>query len=342
MSGEKKYWQINTEKLAKEIKTAAHKATTEEDLKMSVEPLLQNVFTQLGVDVNLVQYEKTATRFKGKADAVYGYVTIEYKVPGKLSGKANAQKVSEQLQRYLSEQAKAVGQQAEDFLEKAVGIALDGEQVLFVRFTKVAVLLQTPVPIEGAQQLLIPEIGAERGFQVLGPFPVSSSSISNLLIFIRASARRPLTAKDLATVFSPACEIARQAVSELYSEVIKAQRRHAPSKVKTFFTEWDRIFGVVYGQELGKAEVSAEETAGLYAIPAGAKLKPLLFAIHTYYAFLMKAIAIELVALQRESSVESFVKGLGAVDDKELLRKLTYLESGADFIDRGIVNFLGG
>jgi len=340
MSAEKEYWQINTDKLAKEIREAAHKATTEEDLKMSVEPLLQNVFTQMGVDVEMVKYEKAATRFKGKADAVYGYVTIEYKVPGKLSGKANAQKVSEQLQRYLSEQAKAVGQQAEDFLEKAVGIALDGEQILFVRFTKVAALLQTPVPIEGAQQLLIPEIGAERGFQVLGPFSVTASSISNLLIFIRASARRPLTAKDLATVFSPTCEIARQAVSELYSEVIRAQRRHAPSKVKTFFTEWDRIFGVVYGEELEKAEVSAEETAGLYAIPAGAKLKPLLFAIHTYYAFLMKAIAIELVALQRESSVESFVKGLGAVDDKELLRKLTYLESGADFIDRGIVNFL--
>ncbi len=340
MSAEKKYWQINTDKLSKEIKDAARKATTEEDLKMSVEPLLQNVFKQMGVDVDIVQYEKAATQFKGKADAVYGYVTIEYKVPGKLSGKANSQKVSEQLQRYLSEQAKAAGHQAEDFLEKAVGIALDGEQILFVRFTKVAALLQTPVPIEGAQQLLIPEIGAERGFQVLGPFPVSSSSVSNLLIFVRASARRPLTAKDLATVFSPTCEIARQAVSELYSEVMRAQRKHAPSKVKTFFTEWDRIFGVVYGQELERAEVSAEETAGLYHIPAGAKLKPLLFAIHTYYAFLMKAIAIELVALQRESSVESFVKGLGAVDDKELLRKLTYLESGGDFIDRGIVNFL--
>lgn len=279
MAAEKKHWQINTGKLAKEITDAARKATTEEDLKMSVEPLLQNVFKQLGVDVDIVQYEKTATRFKGKADAVYGYVTIEYKVPGKVSGKANAQKVSEQLQRYLSEQAKAVGQQAEDFLEKAVGIALDGEHILFVRFTKVAALLQTPVPIEGTQQLFIPEICVERGFQVLGPFPVNASSISNLLIFVRASARRPLTAKDLATVFSPACEIARQTVSELYSGVIRAQRRHAPSKVKTFFTEWDRIFGVVYGQELERAEVSAEDTAGLYQISAGAKLKPLLFAI---------------------------------------------------------------
>jgi hypothetical protein len=98
----------------------------------------------------------------------------------------------------------------------------------------------------------------------MGPYPISVSSISNLLIFVRASTRRPLTAKDLATVFSPACQVTRQAVSELYSEVMRAQRRHTPSRIKTFFTEWDRIFGVVYGQELEKAEQSAEETANLY------------------------------------------------------------------------------
>lgn len=340
MKEEKKYWQVNTEKLARDIKEISHKSRTEEDLKMGVEPLLQNVFKKMGIDVDIVKYEKTATRFRGKADAVYGYLTIEYKLPGKLSKKTEVKKVTEQIQRYLSEQAKAVGQQAEDFLEKAVGIALDGKHILFVRFTKVSAILQMPIPIEKNQAKLFQEIEPAYGFHILGPYPLSVESISNLLIFVRASVRRPLTAKDLATVFSPASAIARQAVSELYSEVIRAQRRHAPSKVKTFFTEWDRIFGVVYGQELEKAEVAAEETAALYHIPAGAKLKPLLFAIHTYYAFLMKAIAIELVALQRESRVESFVKGLGAVDDEELLRKLTYLESGGDFVDRGIVNFL--
>ncbi len=340
MTAEKKYWQINTEKLVRDIREIAGKARTEEDLKMGVEPLLQNVFKQMGIDIDIVQYEKTATSFKGKADAVYGYLTIEYKLPGKLSEKTGVKKVVEQLQRYLIEQATQFGQQKEDFLEKAVGVAMDGKHILFLRFTKAPTILQTPIPIERAQEALFHEVEAGHGFQVSGPYPISAASISNLMIFVRASARRPLTAKDLATVFSPTCEIAQQTVSELYSGVIKAQRRHAPSKVKTFFTEWDRIFGVVYGQELEKAETSVEETAGLYHIPAGAKLKPLLFAIHTFYAFLMKVIAIELVSLQRESSIESFVKGLGAMDDDELFGKLAYLESGADFVDHGIVNFL--
>jgi len=340
MTAEKKYWQINIEKLVKEIKEIAGKSRTEEDLKMGVEPLLQSVFKKMGVDIDIVQYEKTATSFKGKADAVYGYLTIEYKLPGKLSEKTGIEKVSEQLQRYLSEQAEQFRQQKEDFLEKAVGVALDGKHILFIRFTKTPTILQTPIPIRKAQAALFYEVEAGRGFQVLGPYPISVASVSNLLIFVRASARRPLTAKDLATVFSPTCQVTRQAVAELYSEVMRAQRRHTPSRVKAFFTEWDRIFGVVYGQELEKAELSVEETAGLYHIPAGAKLKPLLFAIHTFYAFLMKIIAIELVSLQRESSIESFVKGLGAMDDDELFKKLTYLESGADFVDRGIVNFL--
>ncbi|MBM4141038.1 MAG: hypothetical protein FJ242_06030 [Nitrospira sp.] len=340
MTAEKKYWQINTEKLVKEIKEIAHKARTEEDLKMGVEPLLQNVFKQMGIDIDIVRYEKTATSFRGKADAVYGYLTIEYKLPGKLSKKIDVKKATEQIERYLTEQASQFGQQKEDFLEKAVGVALDGKHIFFVRFTKTPAILQAPIPIEKTQAALFHEVEAGQGFQVLGPYSISVASISNLLIFLRASARRPLTAKDLATVFSPTCQVTRQAVSELYSEVMRAQRRHTPSRVKTFFTEWDRIFGVVYGQDLEKAEKSAEETAALYQMPGGARLKQLLFAIHTFYAFLMKIIAIELVSLQRESSIESFVKGLGAMDDNELFERLSYLESGGDFIDRGIVNFL--
>lgn len=121
---------------------------------------------------------------------------------------------------------------------------------------------------------------------------------------------------------------------------MRAQRLSAPSRVKAFFTEWDRIFGVVYGQELEKAEKTAEETAHLYQMPGGVRLKQLLFAIHTYYAFLMKIIAVELLAMQRESTIVSFVRDLGSLDDDALKERLLRLESGTDFIDRGIENFL--
>jgi type I restriction-modification system DNA methylase subunit len=110
--------------------------------------------------------------------------------------------------------------------------------------------------------------------------------------------------------------------------------------VKAFFTEWDRIFGVVYGQELERAEKAAEETASLYQMPGGVRLKQLLFAIHTYYAFLMKIIAVELLSMQKESTVTSFVRDLGALDDNALKERLSRLESGDEFTDQGIENFL--
>ena len=334
------YWQINTEELAKNIKEIARRAKTEEDLKMGIEPLFKKTLKKMDIDVDIASYEKTSTSFRGRADAVYGYLTIEYKVPGKLSKDTEVKGVIEQLQRYLAEQSVQFGQQKEDFLEKAIGVATDGKQILFLRFSKVPTLLQTPIPIDKKQESLFPEDKIKIGFQILGPYPINKTSISNLLIFARASARRPLTAESLATVFSPTQQIVQQVVSELYSLSMRAQRKQKHSRIKTFFQEWDRIFGVVYGQELEKAEKSAEETAKLYQMPGGVRLKQLLFAIHTFYAFLMKLISIELVSLQDRSTVTSFVKGLIALDDDELKNRLIYLESGADFNNQGIVNFL--
>jgi len=107
----KEPWQINTEKLADEIKEIARRAQTEEDLKMAVEPLLQNAFKKIGVDIESVGYERTSTALKGKrTDAVYGYLLIEYKVPGKLSSKPGIKAVSEQIEHYLAGQAVQVGQ----------------------------------------------------------------------------------------------------------------------------------------------------------------------------------------------------------------------------------------
>lgn len=339
MTAKKEYWQINTARIADEIRSAASDAHTEEDLKMRVEPILRKSFKDIGIDIDIVAYEK-ATVLKAKMDAVYGYLIIEYKVPGKLATAPGQREAKKQLQRYLSEEAIKYRPQEEAFLEKAIGVSIDGHMIMFARYTRASKIVSTPIPIIPDQKELFPEKSAKSGFHFLGPYPITKDSLTNLLVFVRAAARRPLTAKDLSEVFGPEREVARQAVSEIYSAVMRAQRLSAPSRVKAFFTEWDRIFGVVYGQELEKAEKTAEETAHLYQMPGGVRLKQLLFAIHTYYAFLMKIIAVELLAMQRESTIVSFVRDLGSLDDDALKERLLRLESGTDFIDRGIENFL--
>ena len=339
MTAKKEYWQINTTRIADEIRSAATVAHTEEDLKMRVEPILRRSFKDIGIDVDIVAYEK-ATALRAKMDAVYGYLIIEYKAPGKLATALGQRETKKQLQRYLQEEALKHQPQEESFLEKAIGVSIDGQMIMFARYTRTNKVVSTPVPMAPDQRELFPEKIAKIGFHFLGPYPITKDSLTNFLIFVRAAARRPLTAKDLSDVFGPEHEVARQAVSEIYSAVMRAQRLSAPSRVKAFFTEWDKIFGVVYGQELEKAEKTAEETAHLYQMPGAVRLKQLLFAIHTYYAFLMKIIAVELLSMQRESTITSFVRDLGALDDDTLKERLSRLESGADFTDQGIENFL--
>ena len=110
----------------------------------------------------------------------------------------------------------------------------------------------------------------------------------------------------------------------------------------TFFAEWERIFGIVYGEELGKAEKDAPELAALYRAVSGAELKPLFFAVHTYYALLMKFLAVELASLQGGALVGSFVAPLPAMTERQLRRELTNLENGGNFALLGINNFLEG
>jgi hypothetical protein len=333
-------WQIDTGRLAESIQRTVRGARTEEDVKMALEPLLRRAFQEAGIDVNIVQYEKTTAVTSKRMDAVYGYLIIEYKGPGKLSRSPSVKSAKGQLERYLNEEAGRHGEHTEDFLQKAIGVAIDDEKILFARYSKTAKLLIPPVPVETEVLDLFPEIAVQRGFQFQGPYPITSSSLANLLVYVRSAARRPLTAADLAKVFNPETEVARVAVSELYSAAMRGQRRSAFPRVATFYAEWDRIFGVVYGEKLEKAESAAEETARLYGLPIGIRLKPLLFAIHTFYALLMKLIAVELLALQRDLAVTSFVSGVSAETDEVLRERLARLESGEDFRARGIENFL--
>jgi len=94
---DKPVWQIDVERLAQEILSKTRTAQTEEDVKMRVEPLVRRAFQQIGVDVDIVAYEKTTALTAKRMDAVYGYVIIEYKSPSKLASRTAVEKAEKQL-----------------------------------------------------------------------------------------------------------------------------------------------------------------------------------------------------------------------------------------------------
>jgi hypothetical protein len=331
------------ENLAQAICQVAQKAHSEEDLRVGVEQALSATLRALGLKAT-PEYEKTT--LSGSADAVYGHAVIEYKRPGRLVEKGFPSKLAEQIARYLTDQARRAGGRAKqaEALEKMIGIGLDGEQILFLRYSATGRKRESPLPpLPGSQMAFLDIDEYAGGFQMVGPVPMGRESIELLLLYLRSLSRKPLTPEALADDFGPQGDVAPKLVNIFYTAL---QAHHDHPRVATFFAEWERIFGIVYGEELGKAERDAPELAALYRTVGDRKgaplLKPLFFAVHTYYALLMKFLAVELASLQGGALVSSFVAALPAMTEKELRRELTNLENGGTFALLGINNFLEG
>jgi methylase of polypeptide subunit release factors len=80
----------------------------------------------------------------------------------------------------------------------------------------------------------------------------------------------------------------------------------------------------------------------LYGAPLDSDLKPLLFAVHTYFALIMKLLAAELVSLQGGYLLARPIADLPSLPSDDLRRWLRDLEDGGLFARQGVHNFLEG
>jgi hypothetical protein len=336
---------ITSRSLAEAILQVGRTAQTEEDLRIGVEKLLEPALEQLGV-VAHPRYERhirrTILTAPGRADALYGQAVIEYEPPGKLSTQRGLASTRKQLEGYLLGLAGS-GSQREAALRRMAGIGLDGHSIFFLRYRGDRPSTEQQGPKAPLTQLpLLVEEPPKGSFSLIGPYSITEESVGEFLLHLRALRRRPLAADELAKEFGPAGDVAHEIVNALYSRL--AECLTAPGspfpRVETLYDEWKRIFGIVYGQELVKAQRDAHALARLYHVTEFTDLKPLLFAVHTYYALFMKLLAAELLSLQEGALLASVAEQLPALTGELLRSRLEDLEKGTWFEAQGIRNFL--
>lgn len=291
-------------------------AKTEEDLRIGFEKLLDPIKTELNIK-STPQYEKSV--YSGRSDAVHGQVIIEYEAPKSFSSKKNIDHAYEQLVNYLSDEAK------ETKLTQLVGVGFDGEKIFFVQY----------------QDRNGGNIVDKTKFFIRGPYDFNSESARTFLIHLRALSRLPLTAENLAQKFGPRSELAPKAVSA-FANSLKywGDQTH----ILTFFNEWKRLFCIVYGEQFtgGNQEKEAETLSKLYKVGKETDFQELLFSVHTYFAFLMKLIAAELLTLRETSFGSSLTSQLAHISDDKLKQQLEDIENGGIYARKGITNFLEG
>jgi len=280
-------------------------AKTEEDLRIGFEKLLDPIRTELDLK-STPKYEKSV--YSGRSDAVHGQVIIEYEPPRSFSSKRNIEHACEQLVKYLSDEAK------ETKLTQLVGVGFDGKQIFFVQYPSLS---------------------------IRGPYDFNPESARTFLIHLRALSRLPLAAENLAQKFGPQSELAPKVVSAFANAL---EYWGDQTHIRTFFNEWKRLFGIVYGEQFtgGHQVKESEALSRLYKVGPETDFQELLFSVHTYFAFLMKLIAAELLTLREASFGSSFASELAHISDDKLKQQLEDIENGGIYARKGITNFLEG
>lgn len=303
-------------------------AKTEEDLRIGFEKALDPVLSAIGVKTE-PKYERLGHQAKticrGRPDAIHGQVIIEYEAPKAFSSERAVAHAREQLQEYMTAEAQGHKSGSLAALGKLVGVGFDGRQMFFLHYM--------PASVSAARARAAPEFRQE------GPYSFDAESARTFLTHLRALSRLPLTAEHLAQKFGGDSKIAPQTVSA----IADAFQNWAGERVKVFYNEWKRLFGIVYGEQFaGKQAEKARALAKLYGVGKTRDFQELLFAVHTYFALLMKFIAAEILTLNESVLTTSFSRQLTHASKEELLSQLRDIEDGGVYARRGITNFLEG
>jgi len=270
-------------------------------------------------DLPVPKYEQSirTSTFRGRADAVHQGLVIEYEKPGSLRSAQHAEHAVQQVWDYLTglslrqafpdqpllpEPAREIEahftREQEEQLSMNVGIATDGETFIFTQ--------------RKTRQWHIDR----RTFD--------DDTVEKLLLWLRAMVRKDLTPDNLIADFGPDTELATEIVSIL-AKIVNS-RKHP--KATVIYEEWLRTFGIVYGTEQLERSGKAPETSPLfsaYRVEIGVKFPIVLFAVHTYYALLMKLLATEVIVAQGGLG-DTFI---GSLTRTSLRSQLDELESGA-------------
>jgi methylase of polypeptide subunit release factors len=300
------------------IQNAARASRNEADFRKQFSRVIEDFAKELDIPV-LVREEYTLA--KGRADAAYNRLILEYEPPGSLRPSLTHKHTAHAVQQ-VKDYIEGVAQKERQEIHRLAGVALDGHYYVFIRHVDGHFLVEDPVPVN--------EYTTGRFLRLL----VSLTSGKALLPenLIKDFGSHTLTAERAARGFYDALSLTLQAEPE--------------GLVAMLFKQWRTFYGEVTGYGEGSTQIKHKKELQEFARGMGVdpkKMNPplLFFTVHTYFSLLVKLIAY--LALSR------FVSGFGtrfgnlySLDDERLATEMDELERGGLFKRLGIRNFLEG
>ena len=254
---------------------------------------------------------------RGRADSVYNRLVLEYKKPGVIRptsrGKGNTA-VIQQVKDYILDVAKRERREA----QRLAGVATDGFHFIFVR-----------------------RVG--EGWSVDDPLPVNAATTERFLRLLYSLVEgAALVPENLVTDFGPKTLLAQRAVRSLHAALHSSKH----PLVAKLFEQWTLFFSEATDYKEWAERIESKDefrtfVKGMGLDPKYADAPKVFFALHTYYALLIKLVA-SLAAARFAGGAARPLREMAAKEGEELRQALADLERGGIFKEYGIRNFLEG
>jgi hypothetical protein len=297
--------------VADQIQKAAAWAKSEMDLQIEVAGALKEFAKKAQIKL---EGHHNITIATGRPDSVYGSVIVEYKDPNTLSptkDSAANQKLIEQLKKRFYDMRREEKRQWASMF----GVGTDGKYFIFLRFRDEKWTDQEPLEVN--------RYSTERFLWAL---------------YNLGQKGKPYQPEYLHGDFGSDSRIAQESVGTLYDEILKTDNPRA----QVFFNQWKILFGEVCGYDVENLTEKLKKLADFYGVKGRPHPAQLLFALHTYFAVLIKLLAAEIVSFFNPWMPRQVEKLVNATTSPKLKRELEQLEHGGIFHEMGITNFLEG
>lgn len=297
--------------LADQIQKAASWAKSEMDLQVEVAGALKEFARRAQITLEGHHNVTVAT---GRPDSVYGSVIVEYKDPNTLSPSKDAapnQRLIEQLKKRFYDMRREEKRQWSSMF----GVGTDGNYFIFVRFR-------------------------DEKWTDQEPLEVNRHSTERFLwaLYNLGQKGKPYQPEYLHGDFGSDSRLAQEGIGILYEEILRTDNPRS----QVFFNQWKILFGEVCGYDVDNLSDKLKKLAEFYRIEGKPQPAQLLFAVHTYFAVLIKLLAAEIVSFFNPWMPRQVEKLQNATTSPKLRRELEQLERGGIFHDMGITNFLEG
>jgi len=301
---------------AEAIEEAVRASRNEREFQTAATGLIEEFAGKVGVDLLLREEYTLAT---GRADAVYNRLIIEYERPGSLRlslTHGHTRHALDQVRQYIADVAK----KEKHDRDRLLGVAFDGTVMIFGRYRN-GHWYEEP------------------------PLEVNRYSVTRFLrSLVSLSSGRALIPENLVEDFGAQNLYSQRVARALYH----ALEGHRDDLTGNLFRQWQLFFSQVSGYE--EATTRLRDKKELRQFARGMGLSPettdpprLFFATHTYFSFLVKAIAR--LVLERHAGGRFGATPLTVLANLEgdaLKRELERLEDGGIFHTLGLTNLLEG